>query len=335
MFNHSVVLEKNQKRPAKRVARRQRLSPFRLAIIDLGTNSVRLDIYRISPKGNSRIYRGKIMIRLGDGVFETGRLTRAGMLRALKAFKRFRSLMIEHHVDQIVAFGTSALRTAKNTKSFLHFLKLKTGITIRVISGAQEGRLIAKGILKNVEVPKTHYALVDIGGGSTEISIGRGQKILMGHSFALGANRLQQNFFKSIPPVQRRGSLHPILALRHHLKESLYPLTQLRPKIQVKHLIGSSGTIRTVARILKKMGRKGDTVYRADISALISEIQTMSREQLKRLPGLEPKRVDLILSGAILLEEIMLALDVRTLETTDVALRDGILVEALARYASS
>ncbi len=308
------------------------MSPLRLAVIDLGTNSVRLDIYRLTPKGNSRLYRGKIMIRLGDGVFKTGRLTPEGVERGLRAFVRFRTLIKEHNVDEVIAIATSALRTASNTRKFIDQVYEKTKIPIKVISGAEEGRLIARGILANYDLPKGAYALADIGGGSAEISVGRGQRILMGQSFPVGANRLQQVYFKNIPPQFKKGELHPILALRQHLKEVLYPLTQLRPKINVGHLIGSSGTIRTVARIMKKIGRSGSPVYRSDISALVAEMQLMTREQIRRLPGLEPKRVDMILSGAILLEEIMIALGVRTLETTDLALRDGILIEALRRY---
>jgi exopolyphosphatase / guanosine-5'-triphosphate,3'-diphosphate pyrophosphatase len=333
MFYSTNTHEKNTKKlVVKKSIKKLKLSPLRLAIIDLGTNSVRLDIYRLSPKGTSRLYRGKIMIRLGDGVFKTGRLSPKGMARGIRAFARFRTLIREYHVDEVMAIGTSALRSATNTREFLEQVRLKTKISIRVISGSEEGRLIAKGILAHLEAPKGAYAFVDIGGGSTEISVGRGRKIFMGQSFQLGANRLQQMFLKTVPPTHKRGELHPILALRQHVKDALYPLQSLSPRYKVVHMVGSSGTIRTVGRILKKIGRKDKPLFRSDISALISEMQTMTRDRLKRLPGLEPKRVDLILSGAILLEEIMLALNVRTLETTDLALRDGILVEALQRY---
>ena len=167
--------------------------------------------------------------------------------------------------------------------------------------------------------------MVDIGGGSTEISLASGKRLMSCQSFPLGANRLQQVYLKTMPPVHRRGELNPVLALRQHLKDTLCPLTQLRERSPVKTLIGSSGTIRTIARILKKLGRSNKPVYRADLSAIVSEMQTMTRRQLLKLPGLESKRVDLILPGAILLEEIMLAFNIQTLYVTDIALRDGIL----------
>jgi exopolyphosphatase/guanosine-5'-triphosphate,3'-diphosphate pyrophosphatase len=331
MFHTTSAIEKNQ----KEMMRQHKLSPLRLAIIDLGTNSVRLDVYRISRKGIVRTFRGKTMIRLGDGVFQTGQLSTEGRARALRAFLKFKKQLKQMRVDRVVAFGTSALRTASNAKDFIETVKQKTGICVKVISGREEGQLIAKGIMSNIEIPKGRYALVDIGGGSTEISICLGQRVLHCQSFRLGANRLQQNYFKEIPPRQRKGHLHPVLALRQELKSEFVALADLSRKHPVKTVIGSSGTIRTIAKILKALGRGDQPVHRFDLSGLVSEMLTMTRDQLKRVPGLEPKRVDLILSGSILLEEILIAMNVSRLNITDLALRDGILqheLEGLPRH---
>jgi exopolyphosphatase/guanosine-5'-triphosphate,3'-diphosphate pyrophosphatase len=269
------------------------------------------------------------MIRLGDGVFKTGKLSPEGMKRTLNAFVKFKRQMRLLRVDRVVAFGTSALRTAKNAKAFVQNIEEKTGIAVRVISGREEALLIAKGIQANIEVPRGTYALVDIGGGSTEISLCSGKRMLSSYSHQLGANRLQQVYFKTIPPVFKRGELHPVLALRQELKNELFGLSQKAAGSSVKTVIGSSGTIRTISKILKKLGHSGQPIFRSDLSGLISEIQSMTREQLRRLPGLEPKRIDLILSGAILLEEIMFSLGADQIYVTDYALRDGILVQEL------
>ncbi len=328
MFVTAFTAEKNQKLLKKR-------DKSRLAIIDLGTNSVRVDIYRISGRRVVRLHRGKRMIRLGDGVFKTGALTPEAKARTIRAFHAIRRQLIESRVSHLVAFGTSALRSASNSKEFLDEIRLRTGISIRIISGQEEGRLIARGIMESVPAPKGCFAMVDIGGGSTEISVASGKKLLSCQSFALGANRLQQTYLKTVPPQHKRGELNPVLALRQHLKDSLQPLAQLRARTPIKSVIGSSGTIRTISKILKKLGRSNTPIYRADLSALISEMQTMTRNQLLRLPALEPKRVDLILPGAILLEEIMLTLNMRTLKVTDIALRDGILRQELEKRGLS
>ena len=327
MLGAATTSEKNKKMMIRK--RKRRLSPLRLAIIDLGTNSVRFDVYRLTGRTALRTYRDKTMIRLGDGVFKTGKLSPDGMLRTIRAFSGYKRLMRELQVDQVVAFGTSALRSSKNAKQFVEQIKAKSGIHVRIISGKEEGALIAKGILSNIVPPKGHFVLVDIGGGSTEVSVCCGQKVLAGQSLKLGANRLQQMFFKTIPPTFKRGALHPVLALRQHLKTELLALRPILEKYDLKLAIGSSGTVRTVARILKKIGRSGQNISRVDLAALTAELQVMSREQIKAIPGLEAKRVDLILSGSILLEEIMFALGVKGLAITDLALRDGILQNEL------
>ncbi|MCB0351301.1 MAG: hypothetical protein KDD38_08975 [Bdellovibrionales bacterium] len=317
---------------AKKVkVRKKKKKPtgFRLAIIDLGTNSVRFDVYRMSGRQAVRTYRDKTMIRLGDGVFKTGRLSPQGMQRAVHAFLGYRKLMRELRVDQVVAFGTSALRSSKNASQFIKLIESKSGIRVRIISGKEEGSLIAKGILSNIVPPKGVYALVDIGGGSTEVSLCRGQKILACHSLKLGANRLQQMFFKTIPPTFKKGQLHPVLALRQHLKTELLSIAKLNDKYDIRLAIGSSGTIRSLSRILKKIGRSSQVINRVDLTSLTAELQTMTRAELAAIPGLEPKRVDLILTGAILLEEIMFALGVRYVAVTEFSLRDGILQNEL------
>lgn len=298
---------------------------YRLAIIDLGTNSVRLDIYRINKKKAIRVYRDKVMVRLGDGVFKSGKLSQASMKRTIDVFVGFKKHMINMRVNRIVAFGTSALRTASNSKDFLNLLKAKTGVQVRIISGAEEGRLIAQGIMENIDTPKGWYALVDIGGGSTEISICFKNKIKSCHSFKLGANRLQQMFFKTIPPVFKRGELHPVLALRQYLKTELISLSRFCEKREIALMIGSSGTIRSVGKILKENGGSHDKLLRSEISALASELQLMTRDEIKSIKGLEAKRVDLILPGAILLDEILIALKTSQVKVTELALRDGIL----------
>ncbi len=302
---------------------------MKIAILDIGTNSLRFDLYENKNKELKRVFRKKRMVRLGDGVFSTGRLTPEGMRRCMSALHSIGSALKELKVTHVYAFGTSALRTATNSKEFIAEVKAKTGISIRVISGNQEGDLIAKGILANEDLFAGVTALIDIGGGSTEVSLSRGQKLLERHSFDLGANRLQQMFFKDIPPVFRKGELHPVLALRQHIRERLAPVFQTKRLNRARFCFGSSGTIRTINRILKKIRRGGRGIDRTELSALVAEMCHMKREQLKQLPGLEPKRVDLILAGAILLEEIIFALGIRKVYVTPYSMRDGILVEVL------
>src|SRR5690349_20184162 len=148
---------------------------MRIAIIDLGTNSVRFDIHQLGPKKGSvrQLHREKIMVRLGQGVFLNGKLDRSAIQRTLHAFTRFKKSAAQFKAAKTIAFGTSALRESSDGEKFLKLVHERTGIQIRVISGSEEAQLIALGILSNEKTPKGKYALVDIGGGSTEISICR------------------------------------------------------------------------------------------------------------------------------------------------------------------
>ena len=335
MLLAAVGIEKTKKSLRKAIKlkepskRRTKLSRF--AIIDLGTNSVRLDVYKVEGARIVRIYRGKSMVRLGDGVFRTGRLSKEVMKRTTDAFIAMRLYLDQIGIDSIMAFGTSALRSASNSKSYLSHIHRETGIRVQIISGLEEARLIAKGILANEAVPKGRFALVDIGGGSTEISICQGKKVLRSFSFRLGANRLKQMFYKDEGKknARRHRGLDSELALRQYVRDELFEMQNYVRRHDISLAIGSSGTIRTLGRILKKMGCKTNPAHRTDLSALVGEIKGLTRTQIMAMPGLESKRVDLIVPGAILIEEILYSLNTRQLKFTEYALRDGLLYSIL------
>lgn len=302
---------------------------IKLAVIDLGTNSVRFDIYSIVSKKPVKVYRTKKMIRLGDGVYKTGSIPASGKKRALEAFKEFKKEIDRFKAQKVFAFATSALRSAKNSASLVKEIEKATGIKVKIISGREEGRLIAKGIVSKMKPVPGKAVLIDIGGGSTEISLVQARQIVKTESFKLGANRLQQVFLKQSPPRYINGRLHPILALRQHIRSSLIPWVK-RHKVDGDYAVGSSGTIKAISKILKRLGRTGEPLFRSDLSALVSELSLLNREELLMIPGLEEKRVDLILAGAILLEEFMFCFNIREVLVTDLALRDGLLEEVLA-----
>lgn len=311
---------------------------MRLAIIDLGTNSVRFDVHEIGLNRNReiehrRLYREKAMVRLGQDLFVKGRLSKEGKRRTLEAVQSFHETSQALKVDQIVAFGTSAMRDASDGDQFLEELRSSTGVDFRIITGAEEASLIARGILENEKkLPKKTFALVDIGGGSTEISICRGKKALHSHSFNLGVARLQQVFLKSQPPqLKKKNSEDPVTALRKHVKSLVLTQSILEqwPKAQV--LVGSSGSALALSKLL---GNK-EKFERKQLSKLIEQMRFKTPAELLAMKGMEPKRVDLILAGAILLDEIAHVLGAKTITSTEYSLRDGILAEELKRVPGS
>jgi exopolyphosphatase / guanosine-5'-triphosphate,3'-diphosphate pyrophosphatase len=305
---------------------RRKPNEERIAIIDLGTNSVRFDVYQRSDQTLLRLHREKRMIRLGEGVFHSGRINPRAVQRCLRAFKSFQYVMRSLHVDVVRAFGTSALRSAKNAPAVLKTLLKETGINVQVISGAREGALIANGIFAHLRPPRKPLALVDIGGGSVEISLCMGSRVYAQKSMKLGAARMQQMFFDGRDNVLQEGSRFPELALRQHIRSQLRRLAVRRP---CAFVIGSSGTIRSLDKMLQKLNPRAKPASRTELSALVAEMRLMNRSQLLRIPGMEPKRVDLILAGAIVFEEILYFLGAKRFYSTQFALRDGILSECL------
>ncbi len=291
----------------------------RIAVIDLGTNSVRFDVHEIGLSRETRLlHREKLMVRLGENLFSGGKLDRNAVRRTLQAFSSFQHTATDLKVDKVVAFGTSALREASDGNMLLRGVRKAVGIDLRVISGNEEAKLIAAGVLANEARVKGDFALVDIGGGSTEISIIREGKTEFCESFSLGAARLQQIFLKTSPPSG------PIKAMRKHIRRALRDRLGSMKRSQVPRIIGSSGTIKALTRLCRKSGGT-KMIERERLAKLVKRMSLMTPAQLRALPGMEPKRIDLILSGAILLEECMDAVGAKRVDFTDFSLRDGIL----------
>jgi exopolyphosphatase/guanosine-5'-triphosphate,3'-diphosphate pyrophosphatase len=314
---------------------------MRLAIIDLGTNSIRFDIHEISTNRSGapmsrRLYREKTMVRLGQNLFLQGKLSEESKRRVLEAVIGFRDTMDALEVDKVLAFGTAAMRDASDGESFLAEIKKTTDIDFRIISGNEEAALIAQGVLANdPNLPKGLFALIDIGGGSTEISICRGNKILHSHSFNLGVAKLQQVFLKRQPPVKDKKH-NPVLDLRTFIKSIVLPQAIIEHWPKVGAVVGSSGSVIALAKLVNRDRDNGNRrpFLRKDLTKTVASIQTKTAAELLSMRGMEPKRVDLILAGGILLDELMQIMGAKVASTTEFALRDGILESELARFTA-
>lgn len=298
-------------------------------MIDLGTNAVRFDVHDLGPDGvPRRLHRERLAVRLGEGVFQTGRLSAAAMTRTVAAFEGFRKICRDLAVDRVTAFGTSALRDSANSQTFLDALKRRTGFDVRVISGGEEARLIAQGILAHEERDARQLtALVDIGGGSVEIILCRGRRILRSTSFKLGVARLQQVFLKTVPPERGGGENAPLSKLRRHVQSLLADGAPRGGWPSVDRVIGSAGTVRALDRIHRDAG--GDRLTPKHLARMAERFSQLSRAGLARVPGMDPKRIDTVLAGTVVLEEVARVLDAERIETTDFALRDGMLEEEI------
>ncbi len=295
---------------------------MKIAIIDLGTNSVRFVIYHISSKFKTRlIFHKKTMVRLGEGVFLKKQLNGEAIDRTVKAFVKFKKRMDEFKVKSVVAIATSAMREAKDGKKLVGRICRITGINLKIISGFEEARLIALGIMHNESrLPKEAFGLIDIGGGSTEVSIVCDKRVVAMESFPLGTARLQQMFLRGHPPTSQQ-----INKLRSHIRKVMRKEIKDWPSIAVAY--ASSGTARAIAKIIKKKQKR--VVSCTDIKKLVSKMKRRSTLELMDIPGMERKRVDMILGGTILLEECLCELGAKKMIPTIYSLRDGLLAEQI------
>ena len=302
---------------------------MRIAVIDLGTNSIRFAVHEVRTDSNpNTLYREKLMVKLGERVFETGRLQPLAIRRTLQALMRFQKIAKRFHVKEIIAFGTSALREARNSAEFVAQVLKKTGIRLKVISGDEEARLIALGIVSGEVLPEQTFILVDIGGGSTEFSLCKNKKVTRSLSVPLGTARLQQLFLTDLPP-----SSENIKLLRKQIRKTLR--MSLNPSLwpQVEKLMGSSGTIKCLSKMLGK-DVKIAPFDLAGLSYLISEMSTMTKRELSELPGMEVSRMEMLLPGAILFEECMKFFGAKKSSVTELSLRDGILKDYIDQNSS-
>src|SRR6188474_1429360 len=177
---------------------------MRIAAIDIGTNSVHMIVVRVRTDLSFEVIdREKVMVRLGAGGLDGKALTTEAMNAALQALSKFKRLAESHRVDEILAAATSAIREARNGGEFLARIERETGIRARVISGAEEARLIHQAAVYGVDVASGRAVVIDIGGGSVEITLGTATSIQLARSFKIGVIRLTERFITSDPLAER------------------------------------------------------------------------------------------------------------------------------------
>lgn len=306
------------------------------AAIDIGTNSIRLAVVRVDAEQRlTTLIQHREVVRLGEGEFETNRMTPAAMARGALVCARFADVARGFGAPEIVAFATSAVREAENREEFIERVRREAEIEVRVISGVEEARLIWLGVSSSIELGARKALLIDIGGGSTEVIVGNAGGYEVLESMKLGAIRMSNRFMNFEGPVSP-----DILA-----KVQRYVLgvaTQVSRKVRSAGFdiaLGSAGTINTlgevIARRLNEGGsannRQGNTFRLADLRETVHLLCRLSVEARRNVPGLDPARADIILGGASILLTLMEAFGIDRITTSDRGLRDGILLDHLLR----
>lgn len=296
----------------------------RKAIIDVGSNSIKFFVGELAEdKTITTVLDTNDIARLGEGLDKTGLISPEAMERNVNSVVAFAAKAKELGADEIVAVGTMALRKAGNSAEFVEKVKAACGVEVQIIPGEEEARLSYLAILSGLALEKdADLVIFDTGGGSTEFIFGRGTELKNRFSVNLGAVRITENYLTSDPVTESEVKA----AIAQINKEFAEAGVNGRPK----QLVGMGGTVTSMGAVKHKMVKydpaviQGSTLTKADVQNQIKEYSSRTIEERKELPGLQPKRADVILAGACILSVILDRLGSESLTISDRGLRHGL-----------
>ncbi|HEY1985489.1 MAG TPA: Ppx/GppA phosphatase family protein [Terracidiphilus sp.] len=322
-----------------------------LAAIDIGSNSCRLKIARVVAHQLKTLHEDREVTRLGASVFESGLVSPEAMSATLRALKRFQRAVQTHAADKVRVVATSAMRDARNGDAFQAWVKAETGWNMEIISGLEEGRLIHRGLINAEPGMGGRVLLVDLGGGSCEITLSENKRIKETVSLPLGAVRLTEGFLTLADPPPPEG----LAQMRQLIARELRRARRRIPPDKVSRVIATSGTAAALsdacaaliksagmaAKPAKKAAKK--TAARRTVSTLMpglaptqlvrklaSKIAKMTLPEREAMPGIGPRRAEIIVAGAEVYAELLDCFGLAGFRYSPLGLRDGILAQMLA-----
>jgi len=301
---------------------------MRLAALDLGSNSFHALIADVGREGRLTVVdRAKRMPRIGEGIFRSGAITAASRKQAFRALAELLPVIERSQPDAVLAVATAAVREASNGSEFVHEIRARFGLDVRVISGDEEARLSYAGARARLGDELGHATLFDLGGGSLEAIVGDGERILRTASAPLGVLRAVVE-----RPLSDPASAPELRALQHWARSAvtafLEPLG--RDFGQVILCAGTARAVRSVARALELIPSEGagsDRVGRDTLRDLIERLAPLPLAARRGTPGLDPNRADLIVPGAVMLDAILATAGVDEARVCRAALREGLILE--------
>lgn len=308
---------------------------MRIAAIDIGSNSIHMIVCRIRPDLSFEVVdRERDMIRLGAGSLDGLRLPEANLAAAMRTLASYRRLAESHGVDEIIAAATSAVREAENGGDFVAAVRREVGIHVRVISGTEEARLIHLAATYAVGAGRRAVVVLDIGGGSTEITLGTASRIQVARSFKLGVIRLAQRFART-DPLSGRDERRLARHVRRETHECLRQITRRG----FQRVVGTSGTIVSLGALALGAKRPPGDVRNVRVGVktlgrLRRRLTALTLDERLRLPGLDPRRADLASPGVVLLDTLLEDLGAEEITLCDFALREGLVLDYIQKNAS-
>ena len=307
---------------------------MRIAVFDIGTNSIHMKIVEVNPDLSFEVLEHeKDMTRIGESSFRSKKLSDRAMKRALKVLARFVRIAKSEGARRMIAVATSAVRDAKNGPEFIKRLRKKTGLRARIISGREEARLIFLGVTSGLETARGRKLIVDIGGGSAEFILGDRKKIDADESLPLGVARLTDRFITKDPPSKEN-----VRNLEEYVDERLAEIVRSVGRKKFLSLVGTGGTIINLASIVYEMKEKRPLrlrgYFRLSRKAFLKLYRKMSglrESQLRKLPGLDRKRSDIIFAGGVFVALLFKRFKSEAILVSDKGIREGLLLDFLMK----
>jgi exopolyphosphatase/guanosine-5'-triphosphate,3'-diphosphate pyrophosphatase len=311
------------------------------AAIDIGSNSCRLKIAVVHQHRLKTLHEDREVTRLGESVFQTGVISPEAMAGTIRALKRFHKAVQLHIVDKVRVVATSAMRDARNAGAFTEWVKSATGWNVEVISGLEEGRLIHLGVVTHEVGARGRCLMIDLGGGSCEVTLSDRGSIKSMVSLPLGAVRLQEQFLQSDPPAKA-----DIARLKQFIERELRRADKKLGPVRVGLVVATSGTAAALAEASghvrkgnmakkslakKRLERVGAlTADTPDVRRLAERLTKMTNAEREAVPGIGPRRSEIIIGGALVYASLLERMGLKGFRYSPLGLRDGMLAQMLA-----
>jgi exopolyphosphatase / guanosine-5'-triphosphate,3'-diphosphate pyrophosphatase len=303
----------------------------RLAAIDVGTNTIRLTVAEVQDDDSYRILdEEREMVRLGEQLDRTGRLSEAAMERGLAAIGKMKAIADGFKITELRAIATSAVREAANGRSFIREVMRQHKVRIEVISGEEEAQLAFRTATRHFDFQGRATAVVDIGGGSLEVILSAGTAVDHVYSLPLGAVRVTERLVKSDPLKAKHWK-----RMKEEIDRSLRTVIR-QPAHRAEIIIGSGGTFTALAHMSKWQheGRHGSVqgyvLTPAEIIHLLGRLREASLDERRQIPGLSPDRADIIVAGAGVIARLVRRLGPQQVMVNERGIRDGVLLHMIS-----
>ncbi len=302
-----------------------------LAIIDMGTNTFHLLLVKVENETFEIFHKEKVAVKIGANGINQGIINEAAIERCISALKSFKKQIDTANIHEVYAIATSAVRNAKNQQFLIQRIKEEVGIEPRVISGMEEAAYIHYGVCQALNIGADVCLIMDIGGGSIEFIITKGNQPLWMKSFEIGGQRMMEKFHGNDPITSTE-----ISAIENYLEINLHPLFEACEMYGPKTLIGSSGTFDTLSEIYQKKMNKYAQEHATELPIsqngmiqIFHELIAKNKRERLLIPGMIELRVDMIVVASILIQFILKKTGLETTRISSYALKEGVLLQTI------